>query len=113
MLITLLYVYIFWAIFVLYIYYKFANCLAVHTYVTGYGAGSGGQHSSSSPGKDPLTNTTYKATKIVRPSEAPQGNRQGNIIKRARKYAKPEFPIIAGFRLVQFIYPIWYIGLDL
>ena len=34
-------------------------------------------------------------------------------LKKIRKYAKPEFPIIGGFRFLPFIYPSWYIGLDL
>ena len=42
-------------------------------------------------------------------------NSKGNLIiqKITRNLEKSEFPIIAGFRFLPFIYLIWYIGLDL
>ena len=30
-----------------------------------------------------------------------------------QKYVKSEFPIVIGFWILQFVYIIWYIGLDL
>ena len=34
-------------------------------------------------------------------------------VNSLEKYTKSEFPIIVGLRFLPFIYPMWYIGLDL
>ena len=40
-------------------------------------------------------------------------HRPGNNMKNSAKIRETEFPIIVIFRFLQFICPIWYIGLDL
>ena len=55
----------------------------------------------------PLSRPAAEATAAVRSESCSKRN------ENTRKYAKPEFPIIAGFRIVLFIWLIWYIGLDL